>query len=231
MPPPTPPARPNVYWLTQELQRHGAAALRPGRHARPRSSSTAAEPAMRGAAPRLPRLRRPRRLRGDAAAGRRSPRCASRRSPCPAAWRARTRDLGAGLPRPHLRARERREARPPAALRDAGPGLPRARRGSPPTGPTSRRCSPGCAPRPGIDIAETDDPAAAQIRIEAVPAGADRPGLPHRRLLHRAGRDRLAGLPAPPLRRAAALVRTRRRWAARRSSCRSTPRRRTCATA
>ena len=30
--------------------------------------------------------------------------------------------------------------------------------------------SRGCAPRPGIDIAETRDPAAAQIRIEAVPA-------------------------------------------------------------
>ena len=138
---------------------------------------------------------------------------------------------GAGLPRPDLRARERREARPPAALRGAGAGLPRARRRSPPTGPTSRRCSRRLRTEAGIDIAETGDPEAAQIRIEVVPAGADRPGLPHRRLLHRAGRDRLAELPAPPRRRAAALVGPGDARRRRRSSCRSTPRRRTCATA
>ena len=53
-----------------------------------------------------------------------------------------------GLPRPDLRARERRAARPAAALRDAGPRLPALAGARALPAATSRRCSPGCAPRP-----------------------------------------------------------------------------------
>ena len=89
--------------------------------------------------PPAPRRRRRRRdhlgalRRGDAAAGRGALEPRPRR----------------GLPRPDLRARERRAARPAAALRDAGPGLPALAGPRRLPAATSRRCSPGCAPRPG----------------------------------------------------------------------------------
>ena len=140
--------RPNVYWLTQDVQRHRAAALRPDRHRHPLHQVPPLSRADARRPPRLPRLRRPRRLRRRCRRPPRSPRCASARSPCRAGVARSNLDLAAGLPRPHLRARERREARPPAALRAAGADLPAPRPSSPPTGPTSRRCSPASAPRP-----------------------------------------------------------------------------------
>ena len=83
----------------------------------------------------------------------------------------------------------------------------------------------------GIDIAETDDPEAAQIRIEAVPAAQIARVFPTAACFIVPGETDWQGF----LRRRPDDARcagpTRRRSARRRSSCRSTPRRRTCATA
>ena len=83
----------------------------------------------------------------------------------------------------------------------------------------------------GIDIAETDDPEAAQIQIEAVPAAQISRIFPTAACFIVPGETDWPGF----LRRRAATPGcagpTRRRSGAPRSSCRSTPRRRTCATA
>ena len=221
--------RPNVYWLTAGVQRHRAAALRPGR---PGDAVHQVPPLRPCAAALLACLaaRRPCRLRRRPAAGRDHLGALRRRRPCRAGVARSNRDLAQdfldltfGLEsgekldhllryeapvRVYLRlARARRlPARPRGADRAAAHrGRHRHRR--------DRRPERGADPHRGG-------------------AGrADRPGLPDRRLLHRAGRDRLAGAScaAAPTRGCAG--RTRRRSSARRSSCRSTPRRRTCATA
>ena len=140
-----------------------------------------------------------------------SARSASAPRRCRAAWRARTATLAEDFldltfeleSGERLDRLLRYETPVRVYLRSAGPRPlpPRPRRAA---GPAARRGRASTSPRPATRPQ-------AQIFIEAVPAGADRPHLPDRGLLHRARRDRLAGLPAPPPRGPPALVRPARR--------------------
>ena len=68
---------------------------------------------------------------------------------------------------------------------------------SPPTGPTSPSSSTACAPRPASTSPRPTTPRRRRSGSRWCRRSRS-PDLPHRRLLHRARRDRLAGLPAPP---------------------------------
>ena len=223
--------RPNVYWLTEDgntaarrlYDRVGTAdALRQVPPLRPPAMRRACSPASRS--PALAACAAP------PARPARSPACASPPASLPRGVARSNADLARGLPRADLRARERRDARRPAALRGAGPGLSRSAELAPYRDDLTALLARLRA-EAGIDIAETGDPAAAQIRIEAVPAAQISRVFPTAACFIVPGETDWRASCAAARTSAHPLVRRRRRSSGRRSSCRSTPPRRTCATA